>query len=39
MVAANKLTLNFDKTNFIKFVSDNKRWINLSIGYGNKTKK
>jgi hypothetical protein len=30
---ANKLTLNFDKTNFIKFTTNNKTSINFNIGY------
>jgi hypothetical protein len=34
---ANELTLNFDKTNFIKFATNNKTCISLNIGYDNKT--
>jgi hypothetical protein len=34
---ANKLILNFDKTNFMKFTTNNKTSINLNIGYDNKT--
>jgi hypothetical protein len=34
---ANKLTSNFDKTNFMKFATNNKTCINLNIGYYNKT--
>jgi hypothetical protein len=36
---ANELTPNFDKTNFIKFATNNETWVNLNIGYGNETKK
>jgi hypothetical protein len=34
---ANKLTLNFDKTDLIKFSINNKTNINFNIGYDNKT--
>jgi hypothetical protein len=34
---ANKLTLNFDKTNFMKFSTNNKTCVNLNIGYDDKT--
>jgi hypothetical protein len=33
----NKLILNFDKTNFMKFTTNNKTSINFNIGYDNKT--
>jgi hypothetical protein len=33
---ANKLKLNFDKTNLLKFATNNKTRINLNIGYDNK---
>jgi hypothetical protein len=36
-IKANKLTLNFDKTNFMKFCTTNKNCVNLSIGYADKT--
>jgi hypothetical protein len=36
-IKANKLTLNFDKTNFTKFFINNKTCFNLNIGYGNQT--
>jgi hypothetical protein len=32
----NKLTLNFDKTYFMKFATNNKTCINLNIGYDNR---
>jgi hypothetical protein len=32
----NKLTLHFDKTNFMKFCKNDKTCINLSIGYDDK---
>jgi hypothetical protein len=32
-IKANKLTLNFDKTNFMKFCTTFKNCVNLSIGY------
>jgi hypothetical protein len=32
-----KLTFNFDKTNFIKFCTTNKKCVNLSIVYVDKT--
>jgi hypothetical protein len=38
-IKANKLTLNFDKTNFMKFCTTNKNCVNLSIGYVDKTTK
>jgi hypothetical protein len=34
---ANKLTLNFDKTNFMKFTTNNKTSINFNIGYDDRT--
>jgi hypothetical protein len=34
---ANKLTLNFDKTNFMKFCTNNKTHIKLNTGYVDKT--
>jgi hypothetical protein len=34
---ANKLTLNFDKRNFMKFCTTNKTCVNLSFGYTDKT--
>jgi hypothetical protein len=36
-IKASKLTLNFDKINFMKFYSTNKNRVNLSIGYEDKT--
>jgi hypothetical protein len=36
-IKANKLTLNFNKTNFMKFCATNKNGVNLSIGYEDKT--
>jgi hypothetical protein len=36
-IKANKLTLNSDKTNFMKFCINNKTWVNLNIGYDDKT--
>jgi hypothetical protein len=36
-IKANKLTLNFDKTNFMKFCTTNKNCASLSIGYADKT--
>jgi hypothetical protein len=36
-IKANKLTLNFDKTNFMKFCTTNKNCVNLSIGCIDKT--
>jgi hypothetical protein len=36
-IKANKLTLNFDKTNFIKFCTTSKNCVNLNIGYVDKT--
>jgi hypothetical protein len=36
-IKAIELTLNFDKTNFMKFCANNKTCVNLNIGYGNKT--
>jgi hypothetical protein len=33
----NKLTLNFDKTNLMKFCTTNKNCVNLSLGYEDKT--
>jgi hypothetical protein len=36
-IKASKLTLNFDKTNFLKFCTTNKNCVNLSIGYVDKT--
>jgi hypothetical protein len=36
-IKANKLTLNFDKTNFMKFCTTNKNCDNLSRGYVDKT--
>jgi hypothetical protein len=35
-IKANKLILNFDKTNFKKFCTTNKNCVNLSIGYVDK---
>jgi hypothetical protein len=34
---ADKLILNFDKTNFMIFTTDNKTSIDFNIGYDNKT--
>jgi hypothetical protein len=36
-IKANKLTLNFYKTNVIRFCTTNKNCVNLSIGYVDKT--
>jgi hypothetical protein len=36
-IRANKLTLNFDKTNFMKFCTADKNCVNLSIGCNDKT--
>jgi hypothetical protein len=36
-IKANKLTLNFDKKNFMKFCTTNKNCVNLSIWYVDKT--
>jgi hypothetical protein len=36
-IKANKLTLHFDKTNLMKFCSNNKTCVNLNIGYDNRT--
>jgi hypothetical protein len=36
-IKVNKLTLNFDKTNFMKFCTTNENCVNLSIGYEAKT--
>jgi hypothetical protein len=36
---ASKLTLNFNKTNFIKFTTNNKTSINFNIGCDDKTMK
>jgi hypothetical protein len=36
-IKANKLTLNFDKTNFMKFCTNNKTGVNLNMGYDEKT--
>jgi hypothetical protein len=36
-IKANKLTLNFDKTNFIKFCTNNKTCVNLNMGFDDKT--
>jgi hypothetical protein len=36
-IKANKLILNFDTTNFMKFCTTNKNCVNLSIGYVDKT--
>jgi hypothetical protein len=36
---ANKLSSNFDKTNFMKFTTNNKTSINFNIGYDDKTIK
>jgi hypothetical protein len=33
-----KLTLNFDKTNFIKFSTKNKTCVNLNIGHDDQFK-
>jgi hypothetical protein len=38
-IKANELTLNFDKTNFMKFCTANKNCVNLGIGYVDKTIK
>jgi hypothetical protein len=38
-IKANKLTLNFDKTNFMKSCTNNKTCVNLNIGYDNKTNE
>jgi hypothetical protein len=35
----NKLTLNFDKTNYMKFATDNKAYINLNTGYNKQLMK
>lgn len=32
---ANKWTLNFDKTNFRKYIANNETHSNLNVGYGN----
>jgi hypothetical protein len=37
LIKANKLTLNFDKTDFMKFFTSNKTFVNLNIEYDNKT--
>jgi hypothetical protein len=36
-IKANKLTLNFDKTNFMKFCTNNKAYFNLNMGYSDKS--
>jgi hypothetical protein len=36
LIKANKLTINFDKTNLMKFCTTNKNRVNLSIGYEDK---
>jgi hypothetical protein len=36
-IKANKLTLNFDKTNFMKFCTTSKKCVNLSFGTVDKT--
>jgi hypothetical protein len=36
-IKANKLSINFYKTNFMKFCTTNKNCVNLSIGYVDKT--
>jgi hypothetical protein len=36
-IKANKLTLNFGKTNFMKICTTNKNCVNLGIGYEDKT--
>jgi hypothetical protein len=36
-IEANKLALNLDKTNFMKFCTTNKNCVNPSIGYVDKT--
>jgi hypothetical protein len=37
MIKANKRTLNFDKTNFMIFCTNNKTCFNLNIGYDDKS--
>jgi hypothetical protein len=36
-IKANKLILNFDKTNFMKFCTNNKTCVNLNMGFDDKT--
>jgi hypothetical protein len=36
-IKANKLTLNFDKTNFMKFCTNNKTCFNLNVEYDDKS--
>jgi hypothetical protein len=36
-IKANKLALNFDKTNFMKFCTNNKTCVNLNMGFDDKT--
>jgi hypothetical protein len=36
-IKANKFTLNFDKTNFMKFCTNNKTCVNLNMGFDDKT--
>jgi hypothetical protein len=36
-IKANKLTFNFDETNFMKFCTNNKTCVNLNIGYDDKS--
>jgi hypothetical protein len=36
-IKANKLTLHFDKTNFMKFCTNNRTCVNLNTGYDDKT--
>jgi hypothetical protein len=36
-IKANKLTLNFAKTNFMKFCTNNKTCVNLNMGFDDET--